>query len=383
MLAKIENQQGIDNIDEIIEAADGIMIARGDMGIEVPFEMVPVYQKMIITKVNAAGKVVVTATNMLETMTEKPRATRSEVSDVFNAVIDGTDATMLSGESANGKYPVESVRTMATIDKNAQTLLKEYGRLDSSTFDRSTKTEVVASAVKDATNSMDIKLVVALTESGNTARLISKYRPNADILALTFDELTERGLMLNWGVIPMLTEAPSSTDDMFEIAERKAVEAGLVQSGDDIVIVAGVPLGEAVRTNTMRIRTVRYLESPAVGPQNHIRCKQAAFALNLFALLKTVPEFLWDLLLLCTFYIKTAFSGNANRIPIAENIVVNLICINDIRAGCKLLPVFCQFNHPKLKGKLWSYHTQCIYYSFQSSGANQGQRLCTLCVTHS
>jgi len=235
LFAKIENQQGI----------------------EVPFEMVPVYQKMIITKVNAAGKVVITATNMLETMTEKPRATRSEVSDVFNAVIDGTDATMLSGESANGKYPLESVRTMATIDKNAQTLLNEYGRLNSDSFERNSKTEVMASAVKDATNSMDIKLVVTLTKTGHTARLISKYRPNADILALTFDELTERGLMLNWGVIPMLTEAPSSTDDMFEIAERKAVEAGLVQSGDDIVIVAGVPLGEAVRTNTMRIRTVR------------------------------------------------------------------------------------------------------------------------------
>ncbi|MGR5847937.1 pyruvate kinase, partial [Streptococcus pneumoniae] len=244
-------------LDEIIEAADGIMIARGDIGIEVPFEMVPVYQKMIITKVNAAGKVVITATNMLETMTEKPRATRSEVSDVFNAVIDGTDATMLSGESANGKYPLESVRTMATIDKNAQTLLNEYGRLNSDSFERNSKTEVMASAVKDATNSMDIKLVVTLTKTGHTARLISKYRPNADILALTFDELTERGLMLNWGVIPMLTETPSSTDDMFEIAERKAVEAGLVQSGDDIVIVAGVPLGEAVRTNTMRIRTVR------------------------------------------------------------------------------------------------------------------------------
>ena len=257
LFAKIENQQGIDNLDEIIEAADGIMIARGDMGIEVPFEMVPVYQKMIITKVNAAGKVVITATNMLETMTEKPRATRSEVSDVFNAVIDGTDATMLSGESANGKYPLESVTTMATIDKNAQTLLNEYGRLNSDSFERNSKTEVMASAVKDATNSMDIKLVVTLTKTGHTARLISKYRPNADILALTFDELTERGLMLNWGVIPMLTEAPSSTDDMFEIAERKAVEAGLVQSGDDIVIVAGVPLGEAVRTNTMRIRTVR------------------------------------------------------------------------------------------------------------------------------
>jgi len=231
LFAKIENQQGIDNLDEIIEAADGIMIARGDMGIEVPFE--------------------------IETMTEKPRATRSEVSDVFNAVIDGTDATMLSGESANGKYPLESVTTMATIDKNAQTLLNEYGRLNSDSFERNSKTEVMASAVKDATNSMDIKLVVTLTKTGHTARLISKYRPNADILALTFDELTERGLMLNWGVIPMLTDAPSSTDDMFEIAERKAVEAGLVESGDDIVIVAGVPVGEAVRTNTMRIRTVR------------------------------------------------------------------------------------------------------------------------------
>ena len=256
LLAKIENQQGIENIDSIIEAADGIMIARGDMGIEVPFEMVPVYQKMIITKVNAAGKIAVTATNMLETMTDKPRATRSEVSDVFNAVIDGTDATMLSGESANGKYPVESVRTMATIDKNAQTLLKEYGRLDSSTFGRSSKTEVVASAVKDATNSMDIKLVVALTESGNTARLISKYRPEADILAVTFDELTQKSLMLNWGVIPIVTETPSSTDDMFEVAERVALESGLVESGDNIVIVAGIPVGSG-NTNTMRIRTVK------------------------------------------------------------------------------------------------------------------------------
>ena len=256
LLAKIENQQGIDNIDEIIEAADGIMIARGDMGIEVPFEMVPVYQKMIITKVNAAGKIVVTATNMLESMTEKPRATRSEVSDVFNAVIDGTDATMLSGESANGKYPVEAVRAMATIDKNAQTLLNEYGRLDSSAFDRTSKTEVVASAVKDATRSMDIKLVVALTESGDTARLISKYRPDADILAVTFDELTQKSLMLNWGVFPIVTEKPASTDDMFEVAEKVALESGLVQSGDNIVIVAGVPVGSG-GTNTMRIRTVK------------------------------------------------------------------------------------------------------------------------------
>lgn len=256
LFAKIENQQGIENLDEILEVADGIMIARGDMGIEVPFEMVPVYQKMIITKVNAAGKIAITATNMLETMTEKPRATRSEVSDVFNAVIDGTDATMLSGESANGKYPLESVTTMATIDKNAQTLLNEYGRLSSVDYARSSKTEVVASAVKDATNSMDIKLVVTMTESGNTARLISKYRPDADILAITFDELTQRSLMLNWGVIPVVTEKPASTDDMFEVAEKVALESGLVESSDNIVIVAGVPVGTG-GTNTMRIRTVR------------------------------------------------------------------------------------------------------------------------------
>lgn len=256
LFAKIENQQGIDNIDEIIEAADGIMIARGDMGIEVPFEMVPVYQKMIITKVNAAGKAVITATNMLETMTDKPRATRSEVSDVFNAVIDGTDATMLSGESANGKYPVEAVRTMATIDKNAQTLLKEYGRLNSENFERSSKTEVVASAVKDATNSMDIKAVVTITESGNTARLISKYRPDADILAVTFDEKIQKSLMINWGVIPVVMDKPNSTDDMFEVAEKAAIASGLVETGDNIVIVAGVPVGTG-GTNTMRIRTVK------------------------------------------------------------------------------------------------------------------------------
>lgn len=256
LLAKIENQQGIDNLDEIIAAADGIMIARGDMGIEVPFEMVPVFQKMIITKVNAAGKVVVTATNMLETMTEKPRATRSEVSDVFNAVIDGTDATMLSGESANGKYPLESVTAMATINKNAQTLLREYGRLSFRDLARTTKTDVVASSVKDATKSINVKLIVALTESGNTARAISKFRPDADILAVTFDEKTQKGLMLNWGVIPVVTEKPSSTDDMFEVAEKAALESGLVESGDNIIVVAGVPVGSG-GTNTMRIRTVR------------------------------------------------------------------------------------------------------------------------------
>ncbi|MFC3927937.1 pyruvate kinase [Streptococcus caprae] len=257
LFAKIENQQGIDNLEEILEAADGIMVARGDMGIEVPFEMVPVYQKQIIAACNAAGKPVITATNMLETMTDKPRATRSEVSDVFNAVLDGTDATMLSGESANGKYPAESVKTMATIAMNAQGLLNEYGRLSSESYHRDSKTDVIASAVKDATHSMPIKLVVTVTETGHTARAISQFRPDADILAVTFTENVQRSLMLNWGVIPVVTEKPKSTDDMFELAERVALEQGLVRSGDDIIIVAGVPVGVAGSTNTMRVRTVK------------------------------------------------------------------------------------------------------------------------------
>lgn len=252
---KIENQQGIDNIDEIIEAADGIMVARGDMGIEVPYAMVPVYQKMIISKVNEAGKVVITATNMLESMTVHPRATRSEISDVFNAVIDGTDATMLSGESANGKYPREAVRTMATVAKKAQTLLGKYNGLKPEKYEKSSVTEVVASSVREATHSMNIKLIVALTESGATARYISKYRPDADILAVTFSEKTMRSLMVNWGVIPVLHDKPASTDDMFDLAAEVAKESGLVESGDDILIVAGVPVGSG-RTNTMRIRTI-------------------------------------------------------------------------------------------------------------------------------
>lgn len=256
LFPKIENQQGIDNIDAIIEAADGIMIARGDMGIEVPFEMVPVYQKMIITKCAQAGKPVITATNMLESMTEHPRATRSEISDVFNAVIDGTDATMLSGETANGKYPAEAVKTMATVALNGQSLLTTYGRFQFHEYDKSNVTEVVASAVRDATKSLDVKLVVAMTESGNTARFISKYRPNADILAITFDEKTERSLLINWGVIPTLAEKPSNTDDMFEVCEQVALKSGLVEPGDNIVIVAGVPVGSG-RTNTMRIRTIK------------------------------------------------------------------------------------------------------------------------------
>ncbi len=187
IIPKIESQEGIDNMDAILAVSDGLMVPRGDMGVEIPAENVPLVQKEMIRKMNAAGKPVITATDMLDSMQENPRPTRAEASDVANAVFDGTDATMLSGESANGDYPVEAVATMARIDEKAESALALNGRhVDN--FDASDTTESVAAAVAEATKNIDIKAIVASTKSGYTAKLISKYRPNADILALTYDE---------------------------------------------------------------------------------------------------------------------------------------------------------------------------------------------------
>ena len=253
---KIESQEGIDNIDEIIRVSDGIMIARGDMGVEIPAENVPIVQKRIIKKCNAIGMPVITATQMLDSMQENPRPTRAEASDVANAVFDGTDATMLSGESANGDYPVESVAIMARIDEKAENALNELRSYHLNDFDKSDVTETVGSAVAAAAKNLGVKLIVAATESGYTAKMISKYRPNADILALTFDERTRRGLMINWGVYPTVTEKPVSTDDVFELATKKAVELGMAKEGDLILIVAGVPVGQRGTTNIMKVQLV-------------------------------------------------------------------------------------------------------------------------------
>lgn len=195
---KIESQEGIDNFEAIIEVADGLMVPRGDMGVEIPAENVPLVQKNMIRRCNELGKPVITATQMLDSMQENPRPTRAEVSDVANAVFDGTDATMLSGESANGDYPVESVATMNRIDIKAENNLDKFGR-EVFDFDKSDVTETIGSAVATAARDLGVKAIVAATASGYTARMISKYRPSADILALTFDERTERGLMINWG----------------------------------------------------------------------------------------------------------------------------------------------------------------------------------------
>ena len=270
IFSKIESQEGIDNIDEIIKVSDGIMVARGDMGVEIPAEEVPMVQKSIIKKCNAAGKSVITATQMLESMQQNPRPTRAEASDVANAVFDGTDATMLSGESANGDYPVEAVATRARIDVEAEKALSENSTFQINQFDKTDVTETIGLSVARAAKNLGVKTIVAATESGYTAKMISKYRPDADILAVTFDERTKRGLMLNWGVYPTVAEKPSTTDEMFELAAKQAVDLGFAKEGDLILITAGVPVGERGTTNVMKIQLIgsKLLEAQGIGEKS-------------------------------------------------------------------------------------------------------------------
>ena len=253
---KIESQEGIDNFEEIIEVSDGLMVPRGDMGVEIPAENVPLVQKRMIRRCNVLGKPVITATQMLDSMQENPRPTRAEVSDVANAVFDGTDATMLSGESANGDYPVESVATMARIDVKAENNLDQFGT-ETFNFGKSDVTETIGSAVSNAARDLGIKTIVAATASGYTARMISKYRPNADIVALTFDERTQKGLMINWGVQPYVVEKPANTDEMFKLANDEVKKLGFANEGDQIIVIAGLPVGKKGTTNMMRIQTVK------------------------------------------------------------------------------------------------------------------------------
>lgn len=209
---------------------------------------------------------------MLDSMQENPRPTRAEASDVANAVFDGTDATMLSGESANGDYPVESVSTMARIDVKAENVLREHHTFSINDFDKTDVTEAVGRAVAEAADNLGIKTIVAATKSGHTARMISKYRPDADILAVTFDDRTRRGLSINWGVHPVLAETPASTDDMFALATEKAKEAGFAKEGDLILITAGVPVGEKGTTNVMKIQLIgsKLVSGQGVGDETVI-----------------------------------------------------------------------------------------------------------------
>ncbi|KRM88037.1 pyruvate kinase [Lacticaseibacillus thailandensis] len=269
---KIESQEGINNIDDILKVSDGLMVARGDMGVEIPFEHVPLVQKSLIKKCNALGKPVITATQMLDSMQENPRPTRAEVNDVANAVFDGTDATMLSGESANGDYPVESVAAMARIDEYTEKAMVDQDAYALKQYSNQSVTESVGQAVAHTARNLGVKTIVAATNSGYTARMISKYRPKADILALTFSEKTQRGLMINWGVVPEIIEKPSSTDDMFDVATKKAQELGFAEEGDLILITAGVPVGETGTTNVMKVQLIgsKLTQGSGVGDQTTV-----------------------------------------------------------------------------------------------------------------
>ncbi|AZA21764.1 MAG: pyruvate kinase [Lactobacillus helveticus] len=256
---KIESQEGIDNADEILQVSDGLMVARGDMGVEIPFMEVPFVQKSLIRKANALGKPVITATQMLDSMQENPRPTRAEVSDVANAVLDGTDATMLSGESANGLYPVKAVKAMAEIDERTEKQMLKRNTLALQRFEAykgSNVTEAIGESVVRTAQELGVKTIITATNSGYTARMISKYRPNADIIALTFDEKIQHSLGIVWGVQPLLTEKPKSTDDMFEVAAKVAKEKGFVKDGDLVIIVAGVPVGDSGTTNLMKLQII-------------------------------------------------------------------------------------------------------------------------------
>jgi len=257
IISKIENQEGVENLDEIIEASDGIMVARGDLGVEVPAEEVPMIQKEIIAKCNAAGKVVITATQMLESMQENPRPTRAEVSDVANAVLDGSDAIMLSGESAAGKYPLEAVETMARIARRAEVEIdfEEMAARALSGSQRDTSSAVALSVAESVTD-LDAAVVVAATKSGATARTISKHRPSAPIIAATPCAKAATSLALHWGVHPIIVKDTTSADEVVAQAEMVAVKAAGLTTGEIAVITAGIPIGEG-NTNLMKIVEVK------------------------------------------------------------------------------------------------------------------------------
>jgi pyruvate kinase len=266
IISKIENQQGVDNVDEILDVSDGLMVARGDLGVEIPAEEVPLVQKRLIEKCNRAGKPVITATQMLDSMQRNPRPTRAEASDVANAIFDGTDAIMLSGETAAGKYPVESVLTMSRIAERAESALNHREIYSKQvTVQKMSVTEAVCQAVSIAALDLDARAIVTPTESGFTARMVSKYRPKSPIIAITPDDSVARRLQLVWGVLPIHSRMPDTTDKLIETAVNEAMNTGFVRLGDTIVITAGVPVGLTGSTNLIKIHNVGELIAKGQG----------------------------------------------------------------------------------------------------------------------
>ncbi|HEY8476891.1 MAG TPA: pyruvate kinase [Chloroflexota bacterium] len=257
IIAKIEKREAVANFEEILEEADGIMVARGDLGVEMPMEEVPLLQKHFIHRSRAVGKPVITATQMLDSMIREPRPTRAEVADVANAILDGTDATMLSGETAIGQYPVQSVRTMARIAEVAERALPYASYLEEMVRTRaSTITEAIGEATASIARELSVAAVIPITQSGYTARMVAKYRPVAPIYAVTPNVETQRRLSLVWGVRALIIQPHPTTEEMVEEALRTLQDAGRVKPDDLVVITAGVPVGVPGRTNLLHVRRV-------------------------------------------------------------------------------------------------------------------------------
>ncbi len=256
IIAKIETRKALDNIDAILEEVDGIMVARGDLGVETPLERVPLVQKMLIRKANALGKPVITATQMLGSMVNNPRPTRAEVTDIANAIFDGTDALMLSEETAVGNYPVESVRTMGNIAMAAEEGFP-YELFERKGHNRRGYTpDAISYGACLLAREVNARAIVTPTESGMTARLVSRYRPSHPIIALSPNEETIKQLSLSWGTIPIKVDKFKDTDDMIEKAKRVTVEMGFARSGEKIVLTAGIPIGIAGNTNIIKIALI-------------------------------------------------------------------------------------------------------------------------------
>ncbi len=256
IIAKIENQAGVDNIEEICEACEGIMIARGDLGVEIPFVKVPAVQKLLISKCRMMGKRVITATEMLESMIHNPRPTRAEISDVANAVYDGSSAVMLSGESAAGKYPVEAVRNMAQICEYTEQHTSYRRRFQTADFDIKNVLDAISHATCTMSIDVDAKAIVVCSVSGTTARMVSRFRSPVDIVGMTTDPKVWRKLALSWGVTPTLSEKFTSVDVMFYKAKECAKAALNLNKGDTVVLTAGPINGECGNTNTIKVEQI-------------------------------------------------------------------------------------------------------------------------------
>ena len=257
IISKIENQQGVENIDKILEASDGIMVARGDLGVEIPPEEVPLVQKILIAKANRIGKPVITATQMLESMVHSPRPTRAEANDVANAIFDGSDAIMLSGETAAGAYPLEAVATMARIALKAESAVDYAAKLANTTEPaRVNITNAISMAACATAAELKTAAITTVTKSGFTARMISRYRPACPLIASTSDETVWRQMNLIWGCKPMLYTGELPRGGVFDTALEIAVKSGLLKNGDTVVSALGMPLGFSGATNTLRVDIV-------------------------------------------------------------------------------------------------------------------------------